>query len=236
MSVEAGVRQRWIGWGVSLLLHGLLITAILLVRPTVHRNKHSYMRVEVRRPVPAKPPPPRVETRPKPPKAKARKPPKVVDLTTQPVTRKLAVGRSAAKPVFGLHKKAISLGGAFKVRVGNTLRVVPTKKIVDPALISDEAPAPLSEIIRMPRVEEPVLPAYPEDLRLEGIEGVVLIEVVISSRGIVTRARIIKTVDPRFNRAALLAVRRTRFAPARTVDGPVAVKIRLPVEFRLSQP
>lgn len=237
MTVDGEAHYDQAGWLVSLLIHGAVVIAIATAAPPTVATRAPYMRVDVRRPVPlvAPPPPP-----PEPVKPKTQLKPKpigkVVDLTVPKAARPTGADTPAPPPVFGLNRKAVSLGGSFKVRVGNSLQTQPSKTIMDPEQVPENAPVALATISRMPRVREAVLPEYPEALRREGIEGMVLVEVVISALGRAVTARIVESVDPRFDSAALKAARDTLFEPARSAEGPVAVRIRLPVEFRLSAP
>ena len=73
---------------------------------------------------------------------------------------------------------------------------------------------------------------YPESARQAGIEGRVLIQFTIDTEG---RPADLILVDgiPQLNRAAIRAVERVRFVPARVCDQPIRVKFSLPITFRL---
>lgn len=72
---------------------------------------------------------------------------------------------------------------------------------------------------------------YPEVARKAGIQGTVIVEVVIDKEGCVRRPRILKGLPLGLDGAALAAVRSWTFQPA-TMDGrPVAVYYVLTVSF-----
>ena len=71
---------------------------------------------------------------------------------------------------------------------------------------------------------------YPKEAQAAGIQGVVIAEVVVSEAGLVTDARVVRSI-PILDEAALKAVRQWRFEPA-VVDGkPVPVKMTVTVNF-----
>ena len=78
-----------------------------------------------------------------------------------------------------------------------------------------------------------VTPDYPEAARDRGIEGVVLLEVVIAKSGSVEpEIRIIESI-PILDQAAVTAVRRWRFSPGRDHGVPVRVLLQIPLRFTL---
>lgn len=86
-----------------------------------------------------------------------------------------------------------------------------------------------------PKVIEKVAPAYPEAARAEKVQGVVVLEVTVTTAGEVTDVETIEDPDARLTAAAREAVVRWRFEPARDGDGRAApVRYRLTVAFKLS--
>jgi TonB family protein len=76
--------------------------------------------------------------------------------------------------------------------------------------------------------------AYPSDALAAGIDGVVTAEILVSEQGVVTDARVVKSV-PLLDEAALTAVREWRYDPT-IVDGKaVPVKMTVTVAFSRSQ-
>ena len=89
----------------------------------------------------------------------------------------------------------------------------------------DEAPTPL-------RTQPPV---YPAALRLEGVSGIVSISVSIDEKGDVASTAVSKSSNPAFDQAALDAVARWKFKPAKKSGQPVAVTVVLPIRFTAEQ-
>ncbi len=92
----------------------------------------------------------------------------------------------------------------------------------------------LGDVASAPVLVTRVVPDYPRRARLAGIEGEVVLEVVVDRHGRVTGdVRVVRSV-PELARAAVTAVQRWRFRPARDRTGTaVAVLIEVPVRFVL---
>jgi len=82
----------------------------------------------------------------------------------------------------------------------------------------------------------PIL-TYPELMRQAGIEGRVVVEVVIDSLGRAEPGslRIVESPQRAFEAAALAYVRRALFRPARVMGRSVRVLVRLPIDFRITR-
>ena len=90
----------------------------------------------------------------------------------------------------------------------------------------DEIPAPVRE----------VKPEYPEIARQAGVEGLVIVDVLVGTNGRVVEAQI----DPRINvlmlnQSALEAARQWVFTPAIQKGQPVMVWMKLPFHYTLHQ-
>ena len=82
--------------------------------------------------------------------------------------------------------------------------------------------------VELPRRLE--TPQYPKEAQAAGIQGVVIAELVVSDAGVVTDARVLRSI-PMLDEPALKAVRQWRFEPA-IVDGkPVPVRMTVTVNF-----
>ncbi|QRO02971.1 energy transducer TonB [Archangium violaceum] len=93
----------------------------------------------------------------------------------------------------------------------------------------------VKQVSRRPEVLEQVTPHYPRRARSEGIEGVVLVRIIIGTDGRVEteHTRVIRSV-PELDAAAISAVNRWRFSPALGRQGrPVRVVIDVPLQFSL---
>jgi len=84
-----------------------------------------------------------------------------------------------------------------------------------------------------PELVKQVMPEYPEVARKAGVEGVVYVSFVIGTAGRVSDVRALRGPEI-FREAAVDAVKQFVFAPARHDGEPVAVRMSMPVRFRLA--
>lgn len=78
-------------------------------------------------------------------------------------------------------------------------------------------------------------PPYPEQARLQKLEGTVLLIVSVDEAGHVTSANVSRSSGhPILDRAALGAVRSWRFSPARQADRAIPATVEVPVRFAFS--
>jgi protein TonB len=87
--------------------------------------------------------------------------------------------------------------------------------------------------VQAPVLVEQVEPKYPRPLFGRPKEGSVLVGLVVDQNGVPERLRVIQSVDKKFDRAALDAVKQYRFKPAMQGATPVAVELNLAVQFRV---
>lgn len=78
--------------------------------------------------------------------------------------------------------------------------------------------------------------AYPKLARKAGLEGLVLVQVLVNANGTVEKIRVLKDSGSKvgFEEAALDAVRAVEWKPALQRDRPVRVAITIPIRFRLT--
>jgi protein TonB len=84
-----------------------------------------------------------------------------------------------------------------------------------------------------PRAISRVPPKYTEEARQARIQGIVILEAVIDPRGEVKSVRVLKGLPLGLDGAAVEAVKRWKFEPARLQGQPVAVYFILTVNFKL---
>jgi protein TonB len=78
-------------------------------------------------------------------------------------------------------------------------------------------------------------PAYPESARREGREGRVLLRALVDDQGRIKQVEINNSSgSDALDRAAIEAIKRWRFHPARHGERPVESWLRIPIEFRLA--
>ena len=85
-----------------------------------------------------------------------------------------------------------------------------------------------------PVAMSPIRPVYPEIAQEAGIEGVVIVQAFIDEKGRVKETLILKGVpNTGLGEAAMEAIKKTRFRPAKQRERAVGVWISIPVNFRL---
>ena len=86
------------------------------------------------------------------------------------------------------------------------------------------------------RVRSNPAPAYPAAARSARQQGVVTLDVEVSATGIPTNLSLTSSSGfPALDQAAIAAVRRWRFEPAKVAGTPVAGRVRVPIHFRLDR-
>jgi len=75
---------------------------------------------------------------------------------------------------------------------------------------------------------------YPAAAREAGVEGEVIVEVRVSETGHVDDLRLLRSVRADLDSAAMAAVRGVAFHPAMKDGKPVAVRVAIPIRFRLN--
>lgn len=87
--------------------------------------------------------------------------------------------------------------------------------------------------IQPPRLLSEVKPDYTEDARRRGLEGEVVLEIVVRRDGRVGEVRVLKGLGAGLDQQAIQAVRRWTFAAATRKGRPVDVIVEVAVEFKL---
>jgi protein TonB len=104
------------------------------------------------------------------------------------------------------------------------------RTITEPAV----EPLPYWKVERKPVLLEQVVPEYPELARSAGIEGRVVVTVVVDTAGLVAGASVLQSSgNSLLDAAALDAAGRFRFKPAMQRDRPVPVQMSIPFRFSL---
>ena len=107
-----------------------------------------------------------------------------------------------------------------------------------PRIEGDLESRPVYRFVEEGKISEPKRvdgpnPRYPEQARAEGINGVVVMDVVIGEDGSVHEVEVVESAANVLSEAAIEAVEQWTFEPA-TLEGiPVAVRYILTVKFRL---
>ena len=76
---------------------------------------------------------------------------------------------------------------------------------------------------------------YPVEALRKRIEGRVIVSVLFSDKGEVKRTRVLKALPGGCTKAAIAAIKRTRWKPTMREGKPIAAWIAIPVSFKLPQ-
>ena len=87
--------------------------------------------------------------------------------------------------------------------------------------------------IAPPGLLREVRPDYTEEARRRGIEGDVVLEIVVRADGMVGNVKVLQGLGGGLDQRAIDAVRQWRFSPARRFGTPVDVMVEVAVEFSL---
>jgi TonB family protein len=130
---------------------------------------------------------------------------------------------------------------AVTLQVGTLRETIVVSDRRPPAAAPGSAVAPRTPLrvggnIRPPLKILDVRPVYPPSMRDAGLEGLVPIDAVIGTDGLVTSVRVVSAqVHPAFAIAAVDAVRQWRFTPTLLNGDAVEVVMTVSVEFSLSE-
>lgn len=92
----------------------------------------------------------------------------------------------------------------------------------------DEMPMPIGGLYS---IQSKIV--YPEEAKINGIEGRVFIQAFIDETGNVADAKVIKGAGHGLDEAALEAVKQTKFTPGIHKGEPVKVQVSIPIVFKL---
>ncbi|MEN9722738.1 MAG: hypothetical protein RJB38_724, partial [Pseudomonadota bacterium] len=145
---------------------------------------------------------------------------------------------SQKKPraIFGLSRDhlASSDANAPSSKLGNTLAKTPDQDRLrddDPSAI----PIPTDDYLvsEMPVLLSDFRVPYPADAKKAGVQGSVMLDLLIDGEGLVRKATLVQGLFPSLDQAAQTAALQLRFKPARVEQKPVAVRIRYAYRFVL---
>jgi periplasmic protein TonB len=98
----------------------------------------------------------------------------------------------------------------------------------------DEVPMRITAEVKQPELIKKVEPPYPEVARRSKLEGVVVLEAVITKTGTVEEVKVLRALHPVLDQAALNAVKQWKYKPAVLNGRPVKVYFTVTVTFRLA--
>jgi TonB family protein len=90
--------------------------------------------------------------------------------------------------------------------------------------------------IAAPVAVSKVDPAYPADAMRDNVEGTVTLYAVIHANGSVSNIKVLNSVDPRLDEAAVKALSRWQFRPGTKAGDPVELEAVVMIPFRKNHP
>ncbi len=169
--------------------------------------------------------------------------PKVVPKTLNLEPPKLETAKPIPPPpetkkVFGITRKTLTASATDSVgpeiKTGNTIAKEMDNLKLDPK-DANSLPIPADEFLvtSMPVLISEIRIAYPEVAKKAGIEGPVVMDLLIDEQGTVRQVTLIKGPGFGLDDAALAAIKNFQFRPAKIKDQAVAVKIHYTYRFVL---
>ncbi len=94
-------------------------------------------------------------------------------------------------------------------------------------------PIPRDPTITPPKIRKQVVPYYPEGARAFGVSGVLIVEMRLDQKGVLSGPRIVKALPaPTLSYVVIDALRKWKFDPARRNGEPIDVIFNLSVNYR----
>lgn len=227
-----------IALGVSLAVHVAIYLALIA---DLHRQKppppSDEITVEVRTVERPRPPPP-----PKPEPLPARKQPRLAVIKTAKPPPKAAPPppnqpppptptKAPPPPIrIGVNLESTVPGGAFAAPVGTSMYGQAADRAADSAVAAKPYWAATfvapSQVAELPTVLDEAKAEYDPQARRDGIEGETVLMVTIDDQGKVVRVKKVSGVGHGLDEAAIEALKKFKFKPARYQGHAVATEIR----------
>lgn len=99
--------------------------------------------------------------------------------------------------------------------------------------ISGEGPVGWGEVTQFPKVSREIKATYPEEAKAAGVDGPVVMEILIDRTGKVRDVKVVSGPGYGLNESAVNAIKQFEFTPALKETSAVAVKIRYTYRFKL---
>jgi protein TonB len=162
--------------------------------------------------------------------------PKVAQLPVRFIEPKVQLQKPQGREVFGISPKSVTSRQGEDVKAGNTVAKAPDQEILKPG-DPDLLPVPSEEylVTSMPELKSDVRIPYPPESRKRGIQGAVIMNLLIDESGKVRETTLVEGPHPELNTAAMEAAKGFQFTPAMIQKKPVAVRIRYIYRFILER-
>jgi len=235
---------------VAVAGHLLLIRGAIHLPPRAEVARPIVVQVLLKAPTPEPEPPAEPEATPGPKtqpthQAPARRratgeTPKRENLPKNPPpTERPATGTdTTTTPVFGISMESTSSSGTGPAMpVGNTLQTRQGHaKTVATEVKPLAAPVPAYEVTKMPLPVGRCTGKYTEEARQAGLEGIVILDIVVGEDGAVRDVKVVQGLGQGLNEAAVRAAKACRFTPGERDGKRVPVRVpRFKVRFGLGE-
>ena len=109
----------------------------------------------------------------------------------------------------------------------------PIPQPIDPPLTTGGKYLPLAPDVTVPKVVTRVEPVYPESYRRARINGLVIVQLALSDTGAIEDVRVLRSLAPEADLAAITAARQWKFEPGTKAGKAVPVLFNLTFNFKL---
>lgn len=223
---------------LSLLLHAALLTFFLLLAlidhqllgPQIPKNTPMKVRV-VEAPLVQNAPPPKIQ--------EVKSLPEIEVKVTNTIQEKISTKKSIRK-VFGVNRQSLTREGIGEsgegFKQGNTLAKSPDQEKLtkdDPDFL--EAPAAEFLVSEMPRLISEYRVPYPSEAKNNNIEGTVIMDIYVDTEGHVRESILVSGPGYGLNEAALEAIKKFKFTPAKVGQNNVNFRLRYSYRFVLEK-
>jgi protein TonB len=199
-------------WIVSSALHGIVLILIAAVLLTGQHRKSAEVDIQI------------LEM------------PKLAEQPVRVIEPRVRQKESRGREVFGISPRSVTSDQGEDVKAGNTVAKVPDQEQLKPG-DPDRLPVPSEEylVTSMPELKSDVRVPYPPEARKLGIQGAVIMNLLVDESGKVREVSLIEGPHADLNAAASAAARGFQFTPAMIQKKPVAVRIRYIYRFVLER-
>jgi protein TonB len=226
----------------SIIAHVTIARALDELPPRVDLTPRKFVVRVIENPPVAPPPelepPPEPEPTPVPapePKRPIERPQvtKVRAAETAPVAKDTPADRTPTttnttdEPTFGVSMESTStVGSGPAMKVGNTAKQIVGDGSATLAPKQLAAPVAAYEATKLPLPQGRCSGAYTEEAKAAGIEGTVVLDLVVGADGKATEITLVSGLGHGLDQAAIEAIRQCRFTPGEQAGKPVAVHVR----------
>jgi protein TonB len=219
-------RSKWYAVA-SFVIEAIALAAFILI-PFVYPAAlppHAFARLLV---APPPPPPPAPAPATHTTSARASSPVRLVNLAVPKVIpSRISKGDNAPAPPEMNTNFGDVRGSSAASLLASAPSLPPVRTRAKPS-----GPVRVSSGVAEGRLLAPIRPIYPAIAKAARVQGRVVIEAIISKRGLVTHAQIVSG-QPMLAQAALAAVSRARYQPYKLNGEPVEVETTISINFVL---